>query len=1073
MANVYDPETEEERDFSPRSSDSLDDVRNAESGGQSRTSRGTTSPAGGGSFRFNPDGDRKGRSSAVSSSSLRDNEESVAGLGDAANERTDVAGLGGIAQGQNEEGSRSSKAKSAYNFLNTSPLQRLIGRARGSVSNKWLIGIGFGSGIFIIILLVMLLIFLGNYKIVQLAQEIADYQFARVARNYSENVSQITAEDTELSTADQSTLQQAFSKLGDAKDGSWGAMWDKINQYRPDQIVQNFKEDGTLDFKYESTGASSLWKKKLTAVYVNGQEITPANASLWDRYVHPVQTYQANVAFSDELDSKLAQAMNGRSAIIRGAVAANIRNELGVKLFWWDKLSSYTGASQEEANALIEAQSEQKINFGIKPSPTEVGQIAQGAQDTQDAITQCTQNDGCLAEEVKNGGQLPSGAVSAIDSAVSSDVFQKAVSFVNPTYAVSLPVCLIYDGSLSNSGSGQSQTVDNVSKQDQRTFYAVETASDQQKNGSKINGEAAGAMDWKIGQVEKSIPGERASGASPTTNGELHPESNADGTLGNTTSIFSFLPVGGSLADSVASASCPLVTNLWFGGGVGVASLIAGFFSGGTSEIAEQGLGRALASYMADFAGELFTKKEAVKLGIYVAGTEGATLFAKMLVAQKAAANDNGLPVGVPFDNAADRGGNLNAQETSQKFYGRPLTNAEVAESSVSDQNYRANEVANEGFSERYFALSNPESLLSQFGTTLSTHLNGTIFSSIANLGSRVLNPTSSFATMFSGFNKQTAMAQDAADNKNYGNVQWGFSDDEWDYIKTHKDFSPIENMSVVENSTYNGQPISDYIDSKYGKCWTESMGQLLTDGSIQRNNNGDITGGLCSKQNISYNSADSATYDPVTNNNDLVLRYRLMKSEEETIDQLINYQTVTPDDPGSTSGSTGSTADPTADSGPSTVSGNAQQIAQQILQQAKAGKIQFNVLDSSDESDGSTPEDNIKETANGQPAKTTTTCASAGRGATPPNATVDLNIDLLKFILQLSQKENIQINAIAGQCHSSSSSNHYQGKAVDFGCPFDPGPADAVGKSYNIFDGTGETCGTSPPHYHYSVGGN
>jgi len=143
--------------------------------------------------------------------------------------------------------------------------------------------------------------------------------------------------------------------------------------------------------------------------------------------------------------------------------------------------------------------------------------------------------------------------------------------------------------------------------------------------------------------------------------------------------------------------------------------------------------------------------------------------------------------------------------------------------------------------------------------------------------------------------------------------------------------------------------------------------------------------------------------------------------------------------------------------------------LAQQILKQSKAGKIKFNVLNSSDILDGSTPEQNIQETAQGNPANTTTTCL--GRGGIPPTPVVELNVNLLQFILELSQAQSIQINALAGQCHSSSSSNHYKGLAVDFGCPFNPFQADIIGAKYNIADKTGETCSNSA-HYHYSIGG-
>lgn len=884
MANgVYDPEKEGDLRYHPHNPDPLDnkpagnpnnpldDVRQAEK-------RGSTGSAGGDNFRFNPHGDDDGEdgdSSAESPGFLRD------------------------AEGEGGEGGKG--GGESFVARSKSRMQKFTGSLS---SNKLLVGVGFSSGIFIIILVLFLLIFLGNYKIVQLGEHIASYRFARVTKNYADSVGQITAEDTALSTADQNTLQKAASQFASVRDSTWGSMWDKINNYRPDKIVENFKQDGVVDFKYESGGATSLWKKKLTGIVINGQEITPADAGRWNKLIHPFQTRAAQGAVSDELNAKLATAMQDRSSIIRGAVAKSIRDELGIKLNWWQQMTKYRGATPEEANALVEAESEKTISNGIKPAPSEVSSISDGAQKTQDAINQCADSAPCLKEEVNNGGTLPKTAASEIESATSSSVFTQAASSLNLAYTIALPVCLVYDGSLANPGSGQKQTVDNTSTQDTRSYYAVESAADKQKDGYKMTGEAAGAMDWKAGDITKSVPEQHAAGLNVNTSDELQPQANSNQTLGNSASIFSFLPLGSGLADSFANASCPVITNIWFGIAGGIGTLGLGFFSGGTSEIATQGLTTALKTYMQDFIASAFTKKEGVKLGLTVGGVVGATELAKMLVAQKAAANDNGFATGSAFDNAADRGGDLNAQQTSQRMYGRPLTNAEVAQSNISDQSFQSSQLANESFTQRYFALTNPDSLASKFGLDLSAHINGTVLSSLLRLGSNVLNPTSSFATIFGGMNKQVALAGGTMDNQNYGIVQWGFSDDEESLIKSDPSYGPLANEKILSGITYQGQQIADYITSKYSKCWgydtsgqpdpSVTMGTLLTDGSLVRDNTGNVTGGLCSPANLGVNSADPAAYDPTNGKNDLIFRYRVMKNYETVIDNLLNYQDVT-----------------------------------------------------------------------------------------------------------------------------------------------------------------------------------
>lgn len=814
---------------------------------------------------YNPGGDGKGSpAKAVSPGGLKDAEE--AGQGD----KSDGSGDDSL-YNPNDKGSRSQKIKARFRSL---------------LRNKWLVGLGLGgTGTVAIILLLLLL--LGNFKIIQLAEHISAYQFARLTRNYAENVNQITAEDTALSTADRNALQRAYDQFGAVKDNTWGSMWDKINNYRPDKIVENMASNGTLDFKYERGGITSLWKKKLTAVVVNGKEIPVNDTSLFDKYVHPLQARRDRIAFSDEVNGSLAEAMQGRSSIIRGAVAKAIRDEYGINLQWWKQLTEYKGANQEKAAALTEAEAEATIDNGINPAASSVNQVSDAEAQAQAAEADCASKPSCIKEVTDSGGKLPSGVLDAINGAASSDIFHQALGFVNPVYTVSLPVCLIYDGSL-QSGPGQGQTINNTNVQDQRSYYAVATAADQQKFGN-TTGEAVGGMDWKLGDTSKSIPEMRASGLPVDTSSEFSPQASSTGDLGNTTSIFSFLPSPASgLADSVASGACPLVTNIWTGAVVGIGNLIAGFFTGETSTVAEDGLAKAITTYLVGFAQKVATKKEAAKLGLFVGGTEGLTILAKMLVAQKAGVANSGFATGPSFDNAADAGGNLNAQQTSRGFYGRPLNNKEVSAATYRDQVFAAATTSHEGAFQRYFALTNPDSLATKLGTSLSARFNMSFLSSLMNIGARLLNPLKSLGSLFGSLSPQAAMAAGSADNQNYGIVQWGWSNDEENLIKDNPDFFPLENQKILEAS---GQ--SDAIEQKYGLCFDMhvQMGDMLTGDHplITRDSNGDVTdGGLCSPANLSYTNNE---FGPA-----MVFRWRLEKSYEVTLDQLTNMQTVSSD---------------------------------------------------------------------------------------------------------------------------------------------------------------------------------
>lgn len=842
MANaVYDPETENQHGYDPQttpkgdSSDPRDDLRGAEAGGL-----------------YNPNDDSRGE--AVSPDDLKNSEEA----------------------GEDPD--------SLYNpHDRKSRLQRAKSRLRSLMKKKWLVGFGAGGAI-LAILIILLLILLGSFKIIQLGEHIAAYQFARATRNYSENVNQITAEDTALSTADRNTVQRAYDQFSAVKDKTWGSMWDHINNYRPDKIVENMKTNGKLDFEYERGGITSLWKKRLTAIIVDGKTIPVSNPSLFDRYFHPLQTRRDRLAVSDEANFALAEAMQDRSSIIRGAVAKAIRDEYGINLQWWKQLTKYRGANSEKAAALTEAEAEAEINKSVSPAPSSVSQVSQAEQDAQSALDSCMADTACLNDVVNNNGKLPNSVIDKINAVVSANIFQKALSFINMAYTIGLPVCLVYDGSL-QSGKGQAETIDNTNAQYQRSYYAVETAGDQQKYGN-TTGEAVGGMSWKTGDTSKSIPELRAGGVKVNTANEISPQASTTNQLGNTVSIFSFLPSPASdLANSLAPTACNLVTNIWTGAIIGIGNLIAGFFSGDTSTIAEEGLAQALKSYLSGFASQLFTKKEAAKLGIFVAGTEGLTLLAKMLVAQKSGVSNSGLATGPEFDNAADKGGNLNAQETSRGFYGRPLSNAEVKAATYKAQALGAALDGRQSVFQRYLAIDNPDSLLTKMGTDLSAHFSMSFFADLVDIGAKIFSPLKQLANLFGSLSPQLAMADSSADNQNYGIVQWGWSNAEEDLIRNNPSYFPLENQKILEDS---GQ--SDAIAQKYGFCFDLNvhMGDMLTGDHpmITRADNGDVTNdGLCSPANLTYTNNE---FGP-----GMVFRWRLEKAYEVTLDQLENMQTV------------------------------------------------------------------------------------------------------------------------------------------------------------------------------------
>ncbi len=155
------------------------------------------------------------------------------------------------------------------------------------------------------------------------------------------------------------------------------------------------------------------------------------------------------------------------------------------------------------------------------------------------------------------------------------------------------------------------------------------------------------------------------------------------------------------------------------------------------------------------------------------------------------------------------------------------------------------------------------------------------------------------------------------------------------------------------------------------------------------------------------------------------------------------------------------------------------QKLAKAILDEAKpGGNIKFppTLSQAVDYNEHTTPRQNIVSVYQNRLARTTSNCA--GRNGTPSQyRTAYISTDLLRFMRDLGRHNQYSILAITGQCHSSASSQHYLGRAVDIGpCPVSGEPnqlilnAKKVGVQYKIVNNS-ENCANAS-HYHFSFGG-
>jgi hypothetical protein len=452
--------------------------------------------------------------------------------------------------------------------------------------------------------------------------------------------------------------------------------------------------------------------------------------------------------------------------------------------------------------------------------------------------------------------------------------------------------------------------------------------------------------------------------------------------------------------DTIAqSGTCDALTNLWVAAGVGAISvaaivpdLVAAPAMAGGEAAADSSI-KVLATRLAEKAisGKQFAAqftKDTVKTGVAIGG---ATLIAKLIVMSQMGATHNSLAAGESYDNDADAGTNIYANQVQQQqFYGAPLPDSELGADNAANQKFLAAQESRKSTFERYASVNNPNSLLSQLGLRFGSYLSTSGFSSVPQMLSSLLNPVRSFGSVLGPFINNTSFADANVTSANtyYGNIQFGYTKQEKALMASDPSYSMLENQQILEAS---GQTAA--IKDKYGKCFdgSESLGEMLANGDIQRDSDGNVKAdaGLCSLNNLTFTNNEFGVA--------MVFRYRVSNNYNNALDQLSQMQVVT------------KSSDPSASSDPiEAASGNAQQLAQQILANKN---VTYDC--------GSSGQDDIKDAAAGKP----------GTAGAP------LNPEILKLIATIGQTHQVCVSALESyhQGHSSDS-YHYTGDAVDFG---------------------------------------
>jgi hypothetical protein len=1002
------------------------DLRTAEESPNNPSNSGSEEGKGGGGF-YNPGGDQAGKSQGGSTNSTKSSSPSSLKDAESSTSQKSDDGL------YNPEGEA---GRSRYFNRTRNATQRIRNASRG---RKLLIAGALGSSGFMIFMIIFVLLAIGGYKVVNFAEHVAVYQFARSTRQAAEATTAITEEKIAYNTITDDSLRNRLKTAYVYQQGILQAksneFWSKFDKYRPEKIITNYAGDGTLQFNEAKTKLGNTYYK---SVNINKTEIPietkTLSGSLKNSFIPGYKLRTRDIPLTKNFARYYIETMKADEIgpITRAKVAREIRQKLGVSLTAW-VIGKYSGKTEAEAKAQVERDAYEKANGG------KTGQVADLANERQknvasevaQATDEAVTSEQGIKDIVDNPNEQPKGAVkvlqdklnqaviSAADNAVVG-AFRSIVSFINPIYAVAVPVCLVYDGSLSEAGP----TIQNQTAQIQRSGLLTQSAAAELKDGTEATPQAAGAWDWKLGNISDANAEVRAGGGRVDTSSYQSVESSPLGSYSIADAGFGAagLPGLGSATNSALNTFCPAATNLWLGAGLGVANIIATVFSGGSVGAVEAGgdagaqviaktavqraVDKAVAKYVAASAAKKkvtaatgkFLGKTAVTAGAIV----GATFIAQQIVQDSVAANHSSLATDDAYADDSDSGMNIYTNQISQRTnYGAPMSDSALQQDDSDNNAQLAYQESQKSTFDRYLAITNPNSLLSRSGTMVNGYLGDGFIKGLFKISGDILTPLHSFSNLLGStfFGRSYAAKPVTSANTYYGNVQFGYTEEERGLMK-QESYSPTNNRRALDQ---NGQ--EDEIDATYAPCFdgSKDISDLLTtegknqngndEHYIVRNDDGDVTGGICSQE---YVGPHNKKY------NDMVFRWRLANNYNNTLDQLIDQQDVTADRS-------------TGDTGAAPVSGSAQELATQILA-------------------------NDKISLTGRLVKEDIEAASKDKNG---SAEVKMSAAILGLILAVAKDHTVVVNALqsggTGHCDNTPKSGcpnngHYNGVAIDFG---------------------------------------
>ncbi|HLB66295.1 MAG TPA: M23 family metallopeptidase [Candidatus Saccharimonadales bacterium] len=696
-----------------------------------------------------------------------------------------------------------------------------------SKKKKVLFLLGGSMGLGLAALFIVFIILIGSLKTVHFSTVLRSVGFARFQMYMRQHFAQTTFDAAVLT--DEST-GSASAKLGER------SLLDKMRRINPEKQLQVLATENRLKFNVEENKKLFGFKREqiFKGVEIDGKKIDLDEISrrhsggLTWKELNDI----TNKASPDRIRQRLAiraefvnsvrdgladrLALEGRA--FRNSVYDGLRQITGINMSkWLNKARDYLGKTAEGARL-------KNLEDGLDDIDRERVRPKSGLNGVQDAADEVADEAEDAAKEGRRArtiGELKPaiGGINTFAQNISDAVFVATVA------------CVVHD--LDNSFDESARPRE---EQAARFGHSNLTSADQIKKGD-VASEAVGAENDRWDGANTAIYYKQATRQKVTKEDKkqlarvpsITPPINSFGKVigyvndvlefgvgGPIVEGLTFIPIIGSkvedIRNDVIDLACNAILNEYVQYGISAAEIAVSVFTLGSSKGVTAGIVAAL--------------KETAKFASTVGVGE---LIGQMI--EGAISNYSGTEF-----SATSRGENLyNSQVVATDYlqqtgtrnitYGRPLSASETKASQEIAVNMLRDEQNSKSFSNRYFAIDNPFSLVGRIVATLPSGVNG-MFDSVGNIFSSLLSNvfksvdrlTSLVGDIFSG----SRFAYAAASQGDYVPDELGVDSSGWSDVEFAR-LANDDNMNAVKVATYV-EPRFEKLNEKYGKCFNYTL---------------------------------------------------------------------------------------------------------------------------------------------------------------------------------------------------------------------------------------------------------